>query len=282
MGIAQRRTPARRRRRTVACSRSLSHVCRRALAGTRNIRLREFHGWSEAVDVVRAGDETVVILLASEIPADPTARLRAKQCRRLVFQDEGLPVEGLPPRLRNVWGGPLHVAHETGRARESLIARAVTGFVRSAPERILDAWVEDGRLRLVSTAFEWLTVPFERLVQYVPRKQDRFEIDEDGSFLYWPDFDVHMGWTQLLQLVKPEAGLAAKQRSADFNARYGEAIRAFREQSRLRQRDIAGLDPRQVRRIEQGARATPSALRKLAKAHGMDLADYLGEVAKRA
>ncbi len=33
-----------------------------------------------------------------------------------------------------------------------------------------------------------------------------FVIDPDGSFVHWPDLDVHLGWNQFLQAVDPEEG----------------------------------------------------------------------------
>jgi len=66
-----------------------------------------------------------------------------------------------------------------------------------------------------------------------------------------------------------------------FNKAYGAAIEALRKDKRLRQRDVEGLTPRQVGRIESGqCRATLSALRKLAKAHGMSVSEYLEELSR--
>ena len=52
-----------------------------------------------------------------------------------------------------------------------------------------------------------------------------FEIDPDGSFVHWPDIDVHLGWNQLLQAVDPGELRKALQRTEGFNERYGAAIR---------------------------------------------------------
>jgi ribosome-binding protein aMBF1 (putative translation factor) len=114
------------------------------------------------------------------------------------------------------------------------------------------------------------------------REIARFEIDPYGAFLHWPGRDVHIGWPQLEQAADPHAHLRARQRDELFNRQYGRAIRAFREERGLTQREVAGLDPRTVRRIEQGVtRATSSALRKLAAAHGLAPNEYLAQVAER-
>lgn len=108
-----------------------------------------------------------------------------------------------------------------------------------------------------------------------------FRIDPDGSFIHWPDLDVHLGWNQFLQAVDPAEVRKAQQRSADFNRRYGAAIRSLREKADLTQSQIPGLTARQLRRIENGTcRATASALDSLAKAHGLEINAYMERVAE--
>ena len=108
-----------------------------------------------------------------------------------------------------------------------------------------------------------------------------FEIDPDGSFIHWPDLDVHLGWNQFLQAVDPAELLKAQQRSAGFNERYGAAIRKVREAAGILQSKVEGLTERQLRRIEQGeCRATTAALTALAKAHGLDVNAYMDGLAK--
>lgn len=72
----------------------------------------------------------------------------------------------------------------------------------------------------------------------------------------------------------------AQQRSADFNRRYGAAIRKLRENAGLLQTQIKGITDRQLRRIEQGVcRATAKSLKELAKALGLDVNTYMEKVA---
>ena len=108
-----------------------------------------------------------------------------------------------------------------------------------------------------------------------------FQIDPDGSFIHWPDIDVHLGWDQLLQAVDPAEVRNAKRRSTEFNRRYGAAIRALRVANGLTQSQIPGLTEHQLHRIEHGeCRATTSALRSLATAHGLDVNAYMERVAR--
>ncbi len=108
-----------------------------------------------------------------------------------------------------------------------------------------------------------------------------FRIDPDGSFLHWPDIDVHLGWNQFLQVVDPTELHKVQQRSTDFNRRYGAAIRKLRDEAGIPQAKVEGITERQLRRIEQGeCRATTSALAALAKAHGLDVNAYMESLAK--
>jgi hypothetical protein len=132
--------------------------------------------------------------------------------------------------------------------------------------------------------FRKLRVPLEKLpvLQKLSQKQrQEFEIDEEGTFLYWPGGDIHLGWEQFEYAVDKAASLKAKQQTEAFNKAYGSAIRKLRREKSLRQSDIEGLTPRQVGRIESGQRATLSALQKLAGPHGMSVSEYMEELAKR-
>jgi hypothetical protein len=149
---------------------------------------------------------------------------------------------------------------------------------------IIDAYAVGDSLRVRGPRQRMLHVPMEALPSLRDRPraaQRKFEIDPDGSFLYWPDLDVHLGWNQFLQVVDPVELRKAQQRSAGFNQRYGAAIRRLREHAGIPQSKIPGLTERQVRRIEQGeSRATSRALAAFAKAHGLDTNAYLDTLAK--
>jgi hypothetical protein len=153
--------------------------------------------------------------------------------------------------------------------------------------RITDAWWEGTTLVVVSPTpegFRKLRVPLEKLpvLQRLPDDQcQNFEIDEEGIFLYWPDGDIHLGWEQFEYAVDKAASLKARQQTKAFNKVYGAAIRKLRQEKGLRQSDIEGLTARQVGRIESGQRATLSALQKLAKSHGMNINEYVNELANR-
>jgi Helix-turn-helix domain/Protein of unknown function (DUF2442) len=170
-----------------------------------------------------------------------------------------------------------NVSHLLGRVCVALAGDEERGS-------IIDAYTLGDSLIVRGPKHRLLQVPMSALpsLRDKPRAaQENFEIDPDGSFLHWPDLDVHLGWSQFLQAVDPDEFRKAQQRSAEFNRRYGTAIRKLREEAGITQSKIPGLTARQLRRIEQGeSRATSRALAALAKAHGLNTDAYLEKLAK--
>ncbi|MFQ5426556.1 MAG: helix-turn-helix domain-containing protein, partial [Gaiellales bacterium] len=184
--------------------------------------------------------------------------------------------------------GRLHIASvEEGQSIESMWKRFLSVLSAAANEqRILDAWWENHDFVVMSPRFERLRVSLDQLrgLRFLAdsSRQDlgQFEIDQDGSFIRWPELDVDLDWHGLCRLAgRTDARRAARMRQ--FRTEYGAAIRELREQRGLRQKDVEGLDERHVRRIEKGeVAATASALEKLARTHEMSLQDYLDELAR--
>jgi hypothetical protein len=154
-----------------------------------------------------------------------------------------------------------------------------------ASDRILDARIEGGRLHVVSPDFRRLIVPIEQIHDLKSEDSvdvQKFEIDEDGSFLYWPSLDLHLGWSQLLQIVDPEAARKALQRNEEFNERYGQAVRKVREEAGLKLSDISGISEKQLRRIESGeCRLTSNAIGALSQAHKLAANEYMKKLAEK-
>jgi hypothetical protein len=152
------------------------------------------------------------------------------------------------------------------------------------PGRILDARIEDGVLHLISPNFDRLEVPITKIPEFAKgdsSKIQKFEIDEDGSFIYWPEFDAHLGWAQLQQLVNPEAALKAFQESREFNNRYGKAVQKIRELAGLKSSAISGISEKQLRRIENGeCQLTSNAIEVLSQAHKLAPNEYMMKLAE--
>lgn len=149
-------------------------------------------------------------------------------------------------------------------------------------ELIADASVVGDRLFLVSCALERHEVPFDQVpaLQFIPEAQrSSFELDVDGSYIYWPGSDIHIDLDAIRAALDPESRAKAEALKATRNRRYGAAIAKLRAAKGLTQSDIKGVSERHVRRIEKGEGATSEALGRLAEAHGMNLDRYLREIA---
>ena len=151
---------------------------------------------------------------------------------------------------------------------------------------IVDAWVEGEDLVLLSPSFDRMIVPSEKLTRFLGNdlsKLSNFEINEDGRFLHWPHSDTHLGWKQLHQLIDPTVVLEDAKKSDQFKVNYGSAIRTLRESLGLKQSDIVGLTPRQLRRIEYGEQiVSKKALEALSQAHEIPIDKYLRKLATLA
>jgi hypothetical protein len=165
-----------------------------------------------------------------------------------------------------------------------LLGRVCLALGRNDTRGIIDAYLAGDTLAIRGPKHRMLHVPTDKLPALRGQPPDalrNFRIDPDGSFIHWPDIDVHLGWDQFLQAVEPAELHRAQQRSADFNRRYGTAIRKLRDKAGIPQANVKGITERQLRRIEQGeCRATTNALRVLARAHGLDVNAYMAAVAK--
>jgi hypothetical protein len=230
----------------------------------------------------------VVADLFDDELAQERRQWHADQLKYLLFVDEPSPdsIADIVIRLGVRSKDRIVFAEfENKKQSRALLVRLLLGLATQDDDgRIIKAAIDDDRLILVSPTFQELRVPLDLLsdVRDVALEDWRqFELDPYGEFLYWPELDVHMGWSQLQRLVDPTARLRAQQRGARFNEHYGAAIRARREEAGLRQGAVAGLSDRTLRRIENGeTRATVNALEKIAAAHRLDLNEYLDQLAK--
>ena len=171
-------------------------------------------------------------------------------------------------------------------AVESLILRCIASPSKSSESanRILDARLEDDCLKVVSPDFRRLEIPTSKIpafAQIEASKLVEFELDEDGFYLYWPELDIHLVWEQLEEIADPAAARKAFQKLKEFNVRYGAAIQKTREAYKIGANAIPDLSYKQVKRIEKGeCRATSNALEKLARAHQLELDEYLARLSQ--
>ena len=238
----------------------------------------------------RKAKSTLFISRLSDIPKEGVERAwGAPKSKHLLFL-EGLPVEAMPARLLQLDIRNPHRLHVAAERRPDaiveLVYRLFSGMAHGAgPRPIVDAWVENEHLVLLSPSFDRLAVPLDELAKWIGNDEttvSAFEIDKDGRFLYWPHADAHLGWDQFVRIIDPAAALADKRKSKSFNAKCGTAIRALREDRNLKQSDITGITERHLRRVEHGQQsASRGSLEVLAKAHGMLLDEYVRALARR-
>lgn len=171
----------------------------------------------------------------------------------------------------------MHLTADPAAVRRLVIAQARS----EAIEGLVDAYCLASTLVLILGDLSVRELATEKLpvLNGVYEVAD-FRIDVDGSFLEWPEHDLHLDTAGLLKEVDPDyqARLEIERLLNDLT---GDALAQMRERARLRQTDIPGLSSRHVRRIEKGiSRLTLDAARNFAVAFGLDLASFLDRLAK--
>ncbi len=170
-------------------------------------------------------------------------------------------------------------------ANSDIPKRVINAWVMSAQDQLIaNAIVIDDSLLVFSCEMEKFEVPFSSLpaLQQIPLENRRnFIVADDGSYLYWETEDIHLDLEAFRWATDPEWKQKFEALKLIHNQVFGKAIAQIRKLHKLRQADILGLSDRQVRRIEQGEGSTKiDTLKLFAKAHGMEINDYLNAVAE--
>ena len=169
------------------------------------------------------------------------------------------------------------------------------GFDLKTAKRIKLAWEWEAEAELIAIAsasenslfvmgcdLKTWEIPFSSLpcLNRVPQlERGNFEIDEDGSYLYWKCTDLHVDLEDIKAAVDPEFKEQLLMEKLEYGKSFGKAIAIVRKAHKLNQDAIDGISDRHLRRIEnEGQQPTLDTLKKLAKAHKLDLEDYLAEV----
>lgn len=169
------------------------------------------------------------------------------------------------------------------------------GFDHQAAKRIKSAWSWEAEAELIATAsasvdslfvmgcdLKIWEIPFSSLAcldRVSVAEKGNFELDEDGSYLYWECADLHVDLEDLKAAVDPEFKEKLLFEKLEYSKSFGKAIAAVRKAHKLNQDGIDGLSGRHLRRIEnEGVVPTLDALKKLAVSHGLNLEDYLAQV----
>ena len=153
------------------------------------------------------------------------------------------------------------------------LCRLLRAWQLGTPDALIaDASVADDALFVVSCSFQFYNIPFTELPalrKISLENRNRFEIDEDGSFLYWPHDDIHIDIDTLEYHTNPEYRKKADLKRLQYNRNFGDTLKQLRNEAGLRQSDIPGLSARQMRRIENGETPiTAATMEKLAAVLG--------------
>jgi hypothetical protein len=225
-----------------------------------------------------------VLVLATELPhvAQFVSLANRRHQLRALFVRDDMNAYWIPQfferaGLRTLRNTLVHSDH-------IVPSRVLRAWTHGAQEQLIaDARVADDRLFVTSCALQQYEVPIDKIAALKSLPQStraNFTIDDDGSYLHWPEPDIHLGLDAIRAAIDPMANKKAFAAKALRYQRYGTAIAKLRLEKGLKQSDIPGLSERQVRRIEHGQGTTYESLSRLAEAHGMRLDEYLNQLAR--
>ena len=177
---------------------------------------------------------------------------------------------------------PIEIAHI--QSQPEVIERIRAAWEMEAEEQLIaTANVENSCLYVMSCGLRTWKIPFDSIpaLECISiNERPNFEIDEDGSFLYWESVDVHIDLEALRAAVDPELRAQLMFDKINYSESFCQAIAEIRKSRKLTQEDIPKVSSRQVRRIEKGSIPKLATLKHLAEAHGFDLNSYLEEIAR--
>lgn len=202
---------------------------------------------------------------------------------RALFVEENAELTWLPQlleraNLRTLRNMLVHSSWEVPK-------RILTAWIHDAEDELIaDASVIDEQLLVRSCKLDTYEVSFRAapVLKRIPVRNRRdFEIDEDGSYIYWPSADIHLDLDGIRVLTDPEYRAAAYINKRNQDRLYGEAIASLRKEAGLRVVEM-GMSDRHLRRIESGKSTISNhVVEQLAKAHSLTPAQYLDAVARR-
>ncbi len=225
-----------------------------------------------------------VLTSATGLPeiADIVRNANQKHHLRALFVRADIDSKWLPQmfdraNLRVMRNTLVHVTSEIPK-------RVINAWAMGAQEQLIaEATVIGDLLLVVSCRMEKFEISFSSLpaLKRIPYdERSDFTIADDGSYLYWESADIHLDLDAFRYVTDPEWKQKFNALKATHDRVFGKAIATIRKKYKLRQSDIIGLSERQVSRIEKGDSSTKiDTLRLFAKAHNMEINDYLEAVA---
>ena len=162
-------------------------------------------------------------------------------------------------------------------------------------KRIIEAHLNDAHSQLIATASViddtlavWsceprlyqVELPSIPALRKIPKSEWRnFEISETGSHIHWSAGDIDLNLESIRYRCDPKYQREVDKRRIQEIKAIGEAVKSVRVKYNLKQTEC-GITEREMRRIEKGEVLPHSTtLKKLAKAHGLELSNYLSFLA---
>ncbi len=148
---------------------------------------------------------------------------------------------------------------------------------------IADASCDDSRLYVMTSSGKKITIPFEQIKSLKDssyKVRSNFRVSEEGSYIHWPDNDLHMDLDGLMVLIDQSYRDRAKLESLRYNTVFGAGVASIRKECCVTQSEIDGVSEKEIRRIEKGEIfPNSSTIKKMAKAHSLNFDEYLNKIA---
>ncbi|MGA3212342.1 MAG: DUF2442 domain-containing protein [Terriglobales bacterium] len=227
-----------------------------------------------------------VMVLATELPgvAEFVSQANRRHQLRALFVRDDSNAYWIPQLFERA--GLRTLRNTLVHSGLSVPGRVLRAWAHGAQEDLIaDATIAGNRLFVTSCALRQYEVPIAKVppLKSLPKAVlANFRIDEDGSYLHWPEPDIHLDLDAIRIAIDPAAKRKALVSNARWQQQYGKAITKLRLEKGVKQSDVPGLSERQVRRIEHGEGTTYESLSRLATAHGMALDEYLNRLAEIA
>jgi DNA-binding transcriptional regulator YiaG len=150
--------------------------------------------------------------------------------------------------------------------------------IGSATDIIADAFISNNELVIRSCSFELFRVPVKSIKALKGLKSkdyNNFEIDEDGSYVYWKSVDKHIDLDVIKAAADPSYSKKLKTEGLKKSKQFGNALKLLRKEVGLNQNDFQGISSKTIARYENGeASPTHKSLELIAKGMNMKFDDF--------
>lgn len=183
----------------------------------------------------------------------------------------------------------LHVSHKIMKRmiafhETKIFERVISAIESESQDKLIaDAYVLGNTLTVIDCAANRFDIDQKYLksVSVNNSLSNKFEIQKDGSYLYWKEFDYHINIEGLRIKVDDVFRRQQQIKYIVENQWLGRAIKKLREASGIKQSDIKEYSERHLRRFESGESVPNYAFfETLSKYHGRSVHGYIEELSK--